>query len=163
MGDLWLPFDKHREERLDRGRALTREAKRVERELKKVDPHLEIVYVSDRCDFSARDFKPGYWHVRRVADDAPPSYFPIQGPDGSPRPPEMKLVEDMKAADLWRQGALQELKDRQRRNEEKAERDKELRFEQRVDESVATFKAAKRVPGVGGMTRRRWAKGLVGS
>lgn len=160
---LWTPFNEEKTALLDDARAQVAHAKQLTRELKQIDPYLELVFVGDRSpDYPG--ITPGRWHVRRSPEDGPDSYWAVNGPDGEYVEPSSKLIEDMKAADLWRQGALQELYDRKARAETKKKREQALASEQRVDVMAESLRAAGRLPGYGGMRKRKWGKGgVVGS
>lgn len=84
--DLWLPFDAEREQQIDYATSQAREARRLEAELKGMDPHLSVVFVGPRAP-GAPGIVPGAWHIRRENAETIDSYWPILNPDGSPAPP----------------------------------------------------------------------------
>lgn len=156
-GKLWTPYDEERnavvERSLHRGIALS---KQLDRELKSLDPYLDCVYIGDRAP-EYPGLVPGRWHVRRRNPDAMDWYLPITGQNGEYVEPGMWLVEEMKKRDLWNAGTIKDFMHRQRRAVElRKEKDKALEAEQRRDDMAATYRAARRVAGEGGMTRRRW-------
>lgn len=127
----------------EQGRAL-------EKELKELDPRLRVRFVGR---IPEGHFSPGMkenrWHILREGEfeNEIDHYLPILGPNFEYRPPEMKVVEDMKKADLWREGALDKLfreRERQIENDKKAA---ELKREQLTDEMAVAYRAAKRVKG----------------
>lgn len=133
-------------------------AQRLERELKKVDRHLEVVAIAPAAANNPNFRKavgvvPGRWHIVRRNPQGVDAWFPIMGPNGEFRDPELQVVEDMKAADLWRPGALKELRDRQMRQEIERVNREAREGEQRSDEARLAFRAAKRMPGDGGLVR----------
>jgi hypothetical protein len=149
-----------REESLEQGPPRAPFVKEVNAELKKVDPYLEIVYVGPRARRNAvPGLEPGYWHVRRSAPGVVDSYWPIMGPEREYIDPSPQIVEDMKKADLWRPGALQELRDRQEKEAAKKRKAAELAREQNIDTAAESIRAARRVFGRGGMKKRTQFKG----
>lgn len=142
-------------------------AQALEKELKKLDPRLEVVFVDPEAacldpEFKAPGVIPARWHVvvrtPLKQDDA---WFPIMGPNMEYADPSSKVVEDMKGADLWRKGALQELETRRRREAERKQRAAETESEQRVDEMKSAYEAAKRMPGDSGLTKNASRKGKL--
>jgi response regulator RpfG family c-di-GMP phosphodiesterase len=77
------------------------------------------------------------------------------GPDKEYVEPSMKIIEDMKEADLWREGALQELRERQVREAEKGKKEAELKREQNIDVAAMDIRAGRRVFGDGGLKKKR--------
>jgi hypothetical protein len=59
----------------------------------------------------------------------------------------MKVVEDMKKADLWREGALERLFDERERQVKANQAKADLKRSQIQDEMALAYRAAKRVPG----------------
>lgn len=137
-------------------------AQLLERELKELDDNLLVRFVDDGYHRAAvRDrvvgVVPGAWHVIRRhpgGDRGLDAWFPILGPHREPIEPGPYVVESMKRADLWRPGALEELHRKRTLQERRDERAAETEAEQRKDEFNASYRAAKRTPGDGGMTRR---------
>jgi hypothetical protein len=80
------------------------------------------------------------------------------GPDKEYVEPSLGIIEDMKAADLWREGALQELRERQLRQSEQAKKDAELAREQNIDVAAMDIRAGSRVFGSGGLKKRKMFK-----
>lgn len=163
-------YDAERLRLIDRGASAIGIAKKLTAELKAMDPSIEgVVFISDRVadldpEDSAPGVVPGRWHVAVNARDPrePMMFWPLCGPEGEYADPNMKLVEDMKAADLWRPGALTELRQRHEREHQEAENAKQTEREARIEHGAHIFRAAKRVAGEGGMRKKLWAKGLVG-
>lgn len=163
-------YDAERLRLIDRGQSAIGVAKRLTRELKTMDPYIEgVVFISERVadlppEDSAPGVVPGRWHVAVRARDPrePMMFWPLCGPEGEYRDPDNKLIDDMKGADLWRSGALEELRKRHERQHAEAERAKQTAREARIEQGAHIFRAAKRVAGEGGMTARRWGRGVVG-
>lgn len=130
----------------------------LERELRGLDDRLRVVFIEPRAgELHPRErgpgLIPGRWHVKLFTKPQN-AYFPICGVDWEYREPDLGLVEELKKRDLWRAGALEEI-----RNAEDAEERARLRAaitegEQREDEVAAAYRAAKRVRGDGGEHRR---------
>jgi len=135
------------------------QARQLEKELKELDPLFEVDFVDPAAANNPNQEKalgivPGRWHIIRTNPEGVNTWFPICGPNKAYRDPELSIVEEMKKADLWRPGALQELRDSQMKELEAKERQRELEHEQRSDEVALAYSAAKRVNGDGGMTKR---------
>jgi len=135
-----------------------KQKKALERELRDVDPFLEVIYVEgDVVNLPPSErgvgVVPGRWHVVRRNPKGPDAYFPIMGPNGEYRDPESAVAEGMKRADLWRNGALLELRQRQERDGKAKAAAEELAKEQRVDEVRHNYEAMKRVRGDGGIEK----------
>lgn len=153
---LIVPLNAMREEAVEQGPPIAPFVTQINAELQKLDPYLELVWIGPNA---ARGIipgiEPGRWHIRRTPPGLIHSYWPIMGPDKEYAEPTMKLIEDMKAADLWREGALQELRDRQVREAEKKKKDAELAREQTRDVAAMDIRAGKRVFGDGGLKKRK--------
>jgi hypothetical protein len=123
----------------------------LEKELKLLDPRLIVRFVENVPeDHPMRlGIKQFRWHVIRKGEgeNQIDHYLPILGPNGEYRPPEMKVAEDMKKADLWKVGALDRLLAQREKESRQKAADAELRREQLRDEVALAYRAAKRVPG----------------
>jgi hypothetical protein len=171
MDSLWTPpeqADAEREALIDRAASSAPVAIALTKVLRReLDPYLEVVFVGEGVErLPAESRPPGMvparWHVRRSHPDYMDMYRPIMGPQGEYEDlNESKLVNDMKAADLWRAGALEDMQKRETADIKAQQRSDALLKEQRVDMGIAAYKAAKRVAGDGGMSRRTWGKGRV--
>lgn len=157
---LWLPekqIDAEREELVERtlGEHVA-EGRALERELRKLDPYLRVVYIGERAPDLPGLF-PGRWHVQRKNPDTIDSYFPIAGPNGEYLEPSFRVIDEMKRADLWKDGAMEKLSKRRAEDVERRRKAKELASEQRKDQAAESFRAAKRVAGEN-LHKRNWAK-----
>jgi len=156
---LIVPLNAVRDEAVEQGPPRAPFVKQINAELKKLDPYLELVWIGPNAARGViPGVEPGRWHIRRTPPGIIHSYWPIMGPDKEYVDPSMKIIEDMKAADLWREGALQELRDRQVREAEKKATAAELEREQNVDIAAMDIRAGKRVFGDGGLKKRRMFK-----
>lgn len=156
---LIVPLNAMRDEAVEQGPPLAPFVKQINAELQQLDPYLELVWIGPNAERGLiPGIEPGRWHIRRTPPDLIHSYWPVMGPDGEYAEPTMKLIEDMKAADLWREGALQELRDRQVREAEKRQKEADLAREQNLDAAKEDARAASRVFGVGGLEKRKQFK-----
>lgn len=122
------------------------------------DPNLKLTFFGERAK-PIHGIKPGRWHVVRTNPGTADSYMPIETPNGSYREPDFGVLAELDGRDLWKKGALEKIK----AGPSSEELRDELRDEQRRDEMKADYRAARRVPGDGGFSRRKWGKGIVGS
>lgn len=156
---LILPLNAMRDEAVQHGPPLAPFVFQINRELRELDPYLELVWIGPRASLKIPGIVPGRWHVRRSPPGLLDSYWPVMGPNKEYAEPTMKLIEDMKSADLWRKGALQELRNRQIKAAEKKTKALALDREQAKDQMAEDFRAAGRVFGEGGMKKRKQFKG----
>jgi hypothetical protein len=157
---LIVPLNAVRDEAVEQGPPRAPFVKQINAELKKLDSYLELVWIGPNAARGViPGVEPGRWHIRRTPPGIIHSYWPVMGPDKEYVDPSMKIIEDMKAADLWREGALQELRDRQVREAEKKAKAADLEREQNVDVASMDIRAGKRVFGDGGLKKRRMFKG----
>lgn len=126
------------------------QAKRLEEELQKIDANLEVDFVDPKvANLPLKDREigviPGRWHVIRRNPGGVDAWFPICGANKEYRDPELAVVDEMKRMDLWRPGALKELRDKQLAEDKASQRRQDLDSEQMVDELVQGFEAASRM------------------
>jgi hypothetical protein len=107
--------------------------------------------------------RPGRWHLKLLTSRIN-HYFVLAGPNGEYRDPELAVVDEMKARDLWRRGALEQIRQNEEKELERRERQQQAESEARVEQVAASYRAAKRVPGDGGehkrFDRKRRGEGL---
>lgn len=136
----------------------TPDSEALERELRDLDDRLRVVFIEPRAGTLPPRMRgpgliPGRWHIKVLAHPRN-EYFPIAGPNWEYREPDLAVVEEMKARDMWKPGAL----DKRRRDEEQEERRRAraalTEAEQREDEVALAWRSAKRVSGEGGLRRR---------
>jgi len=132
-------------------------SKRLEKELRKVDPNLRVVFVDPEAGKlppaeRGSGIIPGRWHIKILLRPRN-RYLPLTGPNWEYREPELAVVEEMKARDLFRRGALEEATNAQAAEEASRRRQELTEGEARVEQVAAAYRAAKRVPGDGGETR----------
>lgn len=162
MPDLWTPDQANAERNsVVEGRLRDHIAAgvRLERELKKLDPYLEVGFIGDRAP-AYPGIIPGRWHVIRRNPEGLDLFLPIAGPDGEYLEPNVEaILAEMRARDLHRPGAVEKRMKAVRDEWDRKKREQDLWEEQNRDEAAHVYRTAKRVAGDGGMTRRLWAKG----
>lgn len=136
----------------------TPDSEALERELRELDDRLRVIFVDPRAGElppaqRGPGLIPGRWHLKLLTHPRN-EYFPITGPDWEYREPELAIVEEMKARDLWRRGALEEIRKAEDDEERLVARAALLDREQGEDEVALAYRAAKRVRGDGGEHRR---------
>lgn len=130
----------------------------LEKELRGLDDRLRVIFVDPEAGrlppaMRGPGLIPGRWHIKLCSSPLN-HYFPITGPNWEYREPELAVVEEMKARDLWRRGALEEIRKAEEAEEARRRRQALLEKEQREDEVALAYRAAKRVAGDGGEHRR---------
>lgn len=129
-----------------------RTAKEFTRQLRAIDPFLELVYVGKPPHWDDRvDPPPGIvwhrWHIRRNNPDAPDSYIAHTGPRGEFREPDSGMFTMLAEGDMWSSGWDERKRKRLAREEaEKARRKERERIE--IREEMRERLHAKENPGV---------------
>jgi hypothetical protein len=142
------------------------QARALEKELKELDERLEVDFIDPEAvkvpvAERAPGLMPARWHIiLRTARNLDDQYFPIVGPNGAYRDPELAIVEEMKARDLWRRGAFDDLMKAEEKAIAERCRQELTDAEGRVEQVAASYRAAKRVPGDGGEHKRFDRKGV---
>lgn len=140
-------------------------ARLLEKELKEIDPRIEVDFIDPEAakvplDERAPGLVPGRWHIIvRTEQGLDDHYFPIVGPNMSYRDPELKIVDEMKAKDLWKPRIFDELVKGWEKKAVALRRQEITEGEARIETVAAAFRAAKRVNGDGGEHRRHDRKG----
>lgn len=111
--------------------------------LRDVDPRLSYIFVPMLEDPPAGVVLLR-WHVVRVNEAGPDTYWPLLADDGGYREITDRDVEDWKGRDLWNPAVRHEIATRQRRRGESKERAKQTRREGRVDELASNINALNR-------------------
>lgn len=113
--------------------------------LKKIDYRSELVWVPDNAPEDG-SMIPGRWHIRRKNDPpAPHSYIPITRDDGGYREPASGDLVRLQQRDLWKERDPVPVKEEPKDDDEG-----------RIDELATDIRAIDRLPGEGGVHRRRW-------
>lgn len=137
------------------------------RVLKDFDERLSVVFITENAHAIAVEdgvtykveipgIVPGRWHVRRKND--PPyadTYMPITTPEGEYREPDAQVVEEVQRRSMQNR-TVSDIIEERKVDERAQERQRELFREQMRDESAIHIRAMQRLPGDGGMFKRRW-------
>lgn len=108
------------------------------RELKQIDPYLELVKVPEHVTHLP-GVKPGYYHIVRHNPGTAPSIEPHQGDNGEFREPDSGIFETLRKSDMWSTRTQKQREKKQRELERAREREREREREERVDEVMARF------------------------
>jgi len=135
-------------------------ARRLEKELKQLDDRIEVDFVDPEAakvplEQRAPGLVPGRWHIIvRTGPGADDHYFPIVGEKMAYRDPELSVVEEMKARDLWKPRIFDKLVNEWEKEASRLRQQEITEGEGRIEQVAAAYRAAKRVKGDGGETRR---------
>lgn len=164
---LWLPDDALLELQVEEtAKSHQRAAAELEQRLRRdLDPNLRVFLAKPGADDPR--LEPGYWHVVRLNDGFADGVWTLRNPDGSYREPGEWVVGEMKERDMWNPEIGEKLRTEGKRQAAARKRQAAADREAQKDNVEAAYRAAQRVAGDGGMTRRRWGagrvKGIVGS
>lgn len=170
---LWLPpaadanldarrqTDAERAEFVEYMRGLLPETRRMNEELRRVDPYLELVFIGDRAPDDDPAIVPGRWHVVRHNPDAPDTYMPVTGDGGSYAEPTSRVFDKLAEGNLWNASHLQRQRKREARRAAERQRAKELRREQFADDATDRWKAASEVR-ISFSPEHRWTQNVAG-
>ena len=151
MGALWTPPHVEQELLAERLRDTAERLMMVDldplcvqltAEARKLDECVSIVKAKDNAQ--APGIRPGFYHVMRFNQGAPLSFLPIEGKDGSFVVPTSKVVDKLRASDLWNSRVV---RDRQRELEDaqrQREREQETDTAEIIDEAQERWAAATR-------------------
>lgn len=129
-----------------------REMEHWDEELKRIDPSLSLIVAKPGSEDVG--LLPGRWHVVKEIPGAPDEYWPLVGPNDSYREPGAWVLDEFNANDLWNPAVHRNKKEARQKIVEARARAKRLLAEQRVDELDFQARAARRVKGEGGLTKR---------
>lgn len=101
-------------------------------ELRKIDPRLSLIKAKDASEVPG--MRPGYYHVLRINEGAPPSLIVHEGPDGEFREPDSGLFDLLRRNDLWNREAAHDRKRMAREAQEAKERRRERERTARLEE-----------------------------
>jgi hypothetical protein len=147
MRNLWTPPTRENlQAREEYRRDLLEQARRDAtldfwtRELKEIDPYLELIQAREDSTL----MRPGFYYVLRHNPGAPPSLLCVEGPDGEFVEPNSGLFEKLRSSDMWNAEAERDRKERVRKAEEAETRRKERESEDRVQEMAERWQAVTR-------------------
>lgn len=153
MSPLWVPpsleaeyADQRRAHtaELMAGLELTEKLKHWNRELKKIDPYLQLVKASEATNLPG--LRPGYYHILRTPPDSVPMIEIWEGPEGEFREPESGIFRMLEDSDMWndrvRQAKARRQKELRKARERAEEREREDRIEEWVDRAKAAWETS---------------------
>jgi hypothetical protein len=130
------------------------EALRWTEELRHIDPSLEVIWVPEQ----ATEYDhPARWHIRKKIPGDVDEWWPLLGPGGCYRAPGMWLLEgpdSLSANDMWNPRVHRTKREARAKFREAKKRAQEREAEQRQDEMAVAYRAAKRIKGDAGLTKR---------
>jgi hypothetical protein len=112
-------------------------------ELRQIDPLLEMVRAGETVSVESA-MRPGYYHIIRWNQGAPPSVIVIEGDHGEYVEPTGRVFDMLKRNDLWDPANQRLVAQRERLAEEAAERQKIRDREERQEEIFERVQAATR-------------------
>lgn len=124
----------------------------LEKELKAIDPSLSLVFAPPGADDVG--LLPARWHVKKVIPNAPDEFWPLVGPNDEYREPGAWVLDEFQANDLWDRRVHRDRKEAKRKLREARERAKRNEVEARAEEIDFQARAARRVRGESGLTKR---------
>jgi hypothetical protein len=133
-------------------------------ELKRIDPHLTIVWIGENSEVGDLDLVPGRWHIKKKVPGGDDEYFPLVGEQGEYREPGGWMLDMLNANDMWNPRAHRDRKEAKRKLREAKVRARALEKEQRQDEMLLAARAAKRMRGDSGLHKRtdkRPVRGII--
>lgn len=168
---LWVPpsvqtrlVDERRQDDAEVDRLVQHDietAKRFDRELKRIDPYLELAYIGRPPSWAdGVDPPPGIvwhrWHVIRHNPDAPDSYTPHVGAGGEYREPDSGLFEELAASDMW--SSQNQARARRREAQAQAERARSKEREREaIKDEIAERLRSRENPSVSFADAGKWS------
>lgn len=141
------------------------QARALEKELKTLDDRIEVDFVDPEAarvplEERAPGLVPGRWHIIvKTGFGVDDHYFPIVGEKMAYRDPELAIVEEMKARDMWKPRIFDRMLEEWEKDAAKLRRQEITEGEARIEQVAAAYRAAKRVAGDGGLHKRHDRKG----
>lgn len=111
-----------------------------DKELQKIDPALTLIQAHENAQVPG--LTPGYYHIIRDVEGAPPAILPLVGDDGEFVEPTSRILDLLRAGDLQNPRAIA---DRRRKDEQAArarEKQRQADHEERVEEMMDHWAAA---------------------
>lgn len=112
-------------------------------ELQRIDPKLELIRAQESVP-AGIPMKPGYYHLVRWNEGAPPSVWPVEGPNGEFEEPTSRVFEMLKHNDLWDPRNMRLMRQREALAEQAADRQKIRDRQERQEEIMERVAAATR-------------------
>lgn len=107
--------------------------------LKQIDPRLQLVFVGRVEDDP--QVEPMRWHIARVNESGPDTYWPIVEADGGYREMAEDWLNRLRCGDLWNPAVRHDIGRADRLRREALERDKANHKAARVDELAVNAKS----------------------
>ncbi|HEX7246417.1 MAG TPA: hypothetical protein VF245_12730 [Solirubrobacterales bacterium] len=134
------------------------EAARWTEELRRIDPTLSVVWVPE----NATNFDhPARWHLRKQIPGTYDEWWPLLHGAVSRDPsdtgyiaPGSWLLDNLTAGDMWNPRVHRSRKEAREKHREAKRRARAREAEQRQDEMALAHRAANRIRGDGGLTKR---------
>lgn len=111
--------------------------------LRDIDERLSYVFVP-MMDEPPAGVIPLRWHIVRVNENGPDSYWPLIADGDGYREIGSNDLEDFKGRDLWNPAVRREIESQRRKREASKARAVETKREQRVDELTSLVNAIER-------------------
>lgn len=127
------------------------EAARWTDELRRIDPTLSVVWVPEE----ATNFDhPGRWHLRKQIPGTYDEWWPLLTESGGYRAPGSWLLDNLTASDMWNPRVHRSRKEAREKHRQAKLRARAREAEQRQDEMALAHRAANRIRGDAGLTKR---------
>lgn len=172
MSLLWTPqsaerqaraqVDAEREAFAEYMRGLLPETRRMNEELRRIDPYLELVFVGERAPDDDPAIVPGRWHVVRHNPDAPDTWMPVVGENDGYAEPTSRIFDKLAVENMWNASHLERKRKREARRAAERERDKERNRALKAQEFNERHAAATRTQ-VSMNTDVPWAQNFQGT
>lgn len=114
------------------------------RELRRIDRLLEMVFIPPGADTTGTQCRPGFYHVIRRNENAPITVMVVHGEHGEFVEPTSRIFDRLRQGDLWNESSVRARENAERRAAEAADRERAREREARQDELVERVKAATR-------------------
>jgi hypothetical protein len=167
MSSLWIPPGEANrvmeQRRVDEARLLqnveqTERFRFWNRELKQIDPYVEIIKAPENATYPG--LKPGYYHILRRPPAGIPTLIAHEGPNGEFRDLDSGVFKTLRDGDMWNAERERDRKKRIREAEKAQERAEEREREDRIEEVMDRYNARFRpsVSMAGSWTNRAGAR-----
>lgn len=128
------------------------EATRWNRELKRIDESLSLVWSPPQADDT--ELRPGRFMIRKRVSGSVDAFIPLEGPEGQYREPGPWMLEMLAANDMWSDRRRHEREEIKRKLGESKRRAEQTEREARWDEATLAMRAAGRLRDPMGFEKR---------
>ena len=120
-------------------------AKEIEKELKAIDPYLEVVYIKQPNDWPRGEDPPlgivfGRWHVKRYIVGSIDQYYPYTGPKGEFREPDSGMIRMLEHADWGDARVRRDFFEKRLKDAEARQKLRDVKFEEAKEELLERMK-----------------------